>query len=351
MTFELGQNRVIASKYCVMTTQQFIAGLACIFALLQPPARASAGAATGTEGVSSAPAYVFTYFTGNGEDGLHLATSTDGYHWETLNGGRSYLKPLVGESKLMRDPCVLLGPDGTFHLVWTTAWAGKTVGYANSKDLAHWSPQRALSVMTNEPATANCWAPEIAYDEQRREFVIFWSSTIAGKYPETLGTAEQKNNHRIYRTTTRDFQTFSPAQLFFDPGFVVIDATFLRTEKQLWLIFKDETLKPERKYLRMVKAAGYEGPFTDLSAPFTPGWVEGPTALKVGEDYVVYFDCYRDHHYGAVRSPDLKTWEDVTARLSFPKAARHGTIIAMPAGIINALRTLPPSPAESAGQP
>ena len=137
MTFEVGQYWLISSKYCVMTTHQFIAGLAGILALLQSPARASAGAATGMEGGSSAPAYVFTYFTGNGEDGLHLATSTDGYQWEALNGGRSYLKPLVGESKLMRDPCVLLGPEGTFHLVWTTAWEGKTVGYASSKDLAH----------------------------------------------------------------------------------------------------------------------------------------------------------------------------------------------------------------------
>ncbi len=28
--------------------------------------------------------YVFTYFKGNGEDGLHLAYSEDGYKWETL---------------------------------------------------------------------------------------------------------------------------------------------------------------------------------------------------------------------------------------------------------------------------
>src|SRR5687768_8342975 len=79
--------------------------------------------------------YVFSYFIGNGEDGLHLAASRDGYKWQALNEGKSYLKPEVGESKLMRDPCLLRGPDGTFHMVWTTAWQGITIGYSSSKDL------------------------------------------------------------------------------------------------------------------------------------------------------------------------------------------------------------------------
>src|SRR5581483_9783644 len=59
-------------------------------------------------GITSARAdYLFTYFTKNGEDGLHLAASADGYHWDKLNDGKSYLAPRVGRSKLMRDPCVV----------------------------------------------------------------------------------------------------------------------------------------------------------------------------------------------------------------------------------------------------
>lgn len=30
-------------------------------------------------------AYVFSYFMGNGEDGLHLAYSEDGYNWENMD--------------------------------------------------------------------------------------------------------------------------------------------------------------------------------------------------------------------------------------------------------------------------
>ncbi len=282
--------------------------------------------------------YVFTYFTGNGEDGLHLAWSQDGYKFEVLNGGKSYLAPTVGESKLMRDPCVLRGPDGIFRMVWTTAWGGKTIGYADSKDLIHWSEEKAVPVMADESGVRNCWAPEVAYDDKKKEYVIFWASTVTGKFPDTLGTAEQQNNHRMYSTTTKDFVTFTPTKLFYDPKFIVIDATFLRADNRLFLIFKDETLKPVHKHLRMAAAESVEGPFTDMTPPFTQDWVEGPTALKVGEDYVVYYDCYRDHHYGAVRSRDLKTWEDVTKELSIPRNARHGTIIAVPAEIVEVLK-------------
>src|SRR5688572_16993225 len=73
--------------------------------------------------VTAAPAddvLVFSFFRNNGEDGLYLATSEDGLNWKALNGDRPLLKPEVGESRLMRDPSITRGPDGTFHMVWTT---------------------------------------------------------------------------------------------------------------------------------------------------------------------------------------------------------------------------------------
>ena len=66
------------------------------------------------------PYYLFTSFRGNGEDGLHLAISRDGYHWTALNQDRSFLRPSVGNGKLMRDPSLAQAKDGTFHLVWTS---------------------------------------------------------------------------------------------------------------------------------------------------------------------------------------------------------------------------------------
>ena len=283
-------------------------------------------------------AYLFAYFVKNGEDGLHLAASTDGYSFEALNEGRSYLTPQVGESKLMRDPCLLRGPDGTFQLVWTTAWEGKTIGYASSPDLIHWSEQKALPVMAQEPGTRNCWAPEIAYDEVKKQYLVFWATTVTGKFTETLATQEKGYNHRIYATTTRDFVSFTPTRLFYEPGFNVIDATLLQANGRFNLIVKDETPVPVKKNLRMASSADIEGPYTDLSAPFTRNWIEGPTAIKVGDSFVVYYDCYREKHYGAVRSRDLKTWEDVTDKIHFPAGARHGTVIEVPVSLVEKLR-------------
>ena len=179
----------------------------------------------GVKGVSLAPApsppdtcLLFSYFVGNGEDGLHLARSSDGYHWQALHGGKSFLAPQAGKSRLMRDPCLLRAPDGTYYL-----------------------------------------------------------------------------------------------------------------------IVKDETLKPVKKNLRIAVGDRPEGPFGPASAPITPSWVEGPSAIRIGDEYVVYFDCYTNGHYGAARSRNLKEWEDITSQVSFPPGTRHGTVLRVPKSVVDKL--------------
>src|SRR5665647_2744443 len=76
--------------------------------------------------------YLFSYFTDNGQDGLHLAYSHDGLKWEALKEGKSMVAPTVGNDKLMRDPFILQGKDGLFHMVWTSSWKEKQIGYASS---------------------------------------------------------------------------------------------------------------------------------------------------------------------------------------------------------------------------
>jgi hypothetical protein len=296
--------------------------------------------------------YLFTYFTKNGEDGLHLVWSADGYKWEKLNDGKSYLAPTVGKSKLMRDPCVVRGPDGTFHMVWTSGWTENDIGYASTKDFITWSAEKEIPVMAFEPTVRNSWAPEIHYDGKRSEFIIFWASTVPGKFAETAGTSETAYNHRIYFTTTKNFTDFAPTKLFYEPGFSVIDATFLHANGHHYLIVKDETATPPKKHLRFAESDDLQGPFTALSAPFTPPglWVEGPTAVQVGNDFIVYFDAYTSKHYGALRTHDFKTWEDVTAKMSFPDEGtpvrmRHGTVIAVPMDVITKLRAATAAPA------
>jgi len=277
---------------------------------------------------------LLSYFIGadEGRDGLRLAMSEDGYTFTPLRGGAGLLMPVVGTSKLMRDPCILHGPDGLYHMVWTADWFGPVIGYATSPDLVNWSEQRTLPVMRDFPGVRNTWAPEIYYDAREGHYVIVWSSSVAGRFGATDETGFDGLNHRPYVTTTRDFETFTPTRLLYDPGFNAIDFTFITLgDGSLRIIIKDETHDVElRRYLRVATAQSYLGPFGEPSAPFTPSWTEGATATRLGDRYIVYFDAYEDHHFGAVETTDFVTFTDVTSRIAFPHDARHGTVLWVP---------------------
>ena len=271
--------------------------------------------------------YLFSYFIGRGEDGLHLAYSTDGEEWIALNDGKAYVAPTLG-AKLMRDPCIIKGPDGLFHMVWTTGWTDKIIGYASSKDLINWSEQKAIPVMEHESESMNSWAPEIFYDEENKEYMIFWSTTIPNRHsPIKMSEKENKYNHRMYYVTTKDFETFSETKMFYNPDFSVIDCTILEKDKKFYMFLKNENPNPPEKNIRIAISDHASGPYPlEVSEPITGKyWAEGPTPLIVGDYVYVYFDKYREHKYGAIRSKDMKNWEEVSDAMKFPRGIRHGT--------------------------
>ena len=288
---------------------------------------------------NSGRAYLFAYFKGNGEDGLHLASSDDCLVWHQLNDGNSLLRPAVSKDKLMRDPNITLGQDGVFHLVWTTSWHEPIIGHATSKDLIHWSEQQAIMPMMNEPNAQNVWAPETFYDADAKQYLLFWATTIPGRFPETDKSGDNGLNHRIYLTTTKDFKSFTPTRLFFDPGFNVIDATIVRDGERFIMFFKDETKQPvAQKNIHYAVAERATGPYGKVSPSITGKyWAEGPTVIKIDGRWIVYFDRYRDHRYGAVASTDFEHWEDISAQLQFPEGARHGTVIQVKQSVLTKL--------------
>ncbi|MFV0366396.1 MAG: glycoside hydrolase family 43 protein [Mangrovibacterium sp.] len=265
--------------------------------------------------------YMFSSFREPATDGLYFAYSEDGYNWKDLGG--SWLKPEIGAQKLMRDPSVVTDKEGTYHMVWTSSWRGDLgFGYANSKDLIHWSEQQFIPAMT-DTSTVNVWAPEIFYDDEQDQFIIIWASTIPYKFPR--GVEEERNNHRMYYLTTKDFKTFSETKLFYDPGFSVIDCVIVkRAPKDYVLVLKDNT-RPNR-YLQAAFGESPLGPWTDMTEPFSGLLTEGPTVEKVGDDYLVYYDFYGEKRYAAARTKDFKNFEDVSNLISLPEGHKHGTI-------------------------
>jgi hypothetical protein len=96
------------------------------------------------------------------------------------------------------------------------------------------------------------------------------------------------------------------------------------------MIFKDERTDPLQKRLRLAFADSPSGPWTGVSDPFSGDWVEGPTALRIGTAWWIYFDHYRQpQHYGALKTVDWKNFQDVTDQVNFPPGQRHGTAVAI----------------------
>lgn len=279
---------------------------------------------------SSHSVYLFTSFHDADQKFLRFLWSEDGYHWTNVPG--TFLAANVGEAKQFRDPSITQGPDGMYHLVWTTGWHDtQGFGYAESSNLIDWSEQKFIPVMANEPTTVNVWAPEVFYDESDENFVIVWASTIPGRFPDMMESPT--NNQRLYFTTTRDFQSFSPTQLFLDPHFSVIDGFILRDANRYVLICKDNS----RPNLRLGVGFGNSalGPWRDLHGPITQRYTEGPCALHIGDDWIIYFDAYRDQRYGAVKTRDFQTFTDISSEMTFPEGHKHGTAFKVPKDVLD----------------
>ena len=134
-----------------------------------------------------------------------------------------------------------------------------------------------VEITENEPTARNAWAPEAAWDPKAKEWVIF------------------------------------------------------RAGKQWMMVLQDERRTPVKKNLRLAFAESPQGPWKNLSEPFTPGWVEGPTVGRIGSEWVVYFEHYtRPQHVGALTTRDWKAFKEITPDLRFPDDHRHGTIVWVP---------------------
>lgn len=302
--------------------------------------RLQAQVASASENV--APVYAFTFFRDNGQDGVYLALSENGFDWKEIPTGKPILKPNVG-GKLTRDPSVTVGGDGLYHMVWTTSWTGDGFGVAHSKDLLNWSEQEYVPINAGDDKARNTWAPEIFFDQATNQYLVFWATTRIGDFPATLENSEDGYNHRMYVTTTKDFAAWEPKKLFYDGGFNVIDAFLFKAEGRYGLIVKDETLKPvPEKNLKVVwSKGGALGPWEKASPPFTDNkrsWAEGPTVLKVGTKWLVYFDEYNTGRYAAVETEDFKSFKDV--KISLPPGVRHGTMFSVDPETARKLRAL-----------
>jgi hypothetical protein len=283
-----------------------------------------------TSAQNPASAYLMAYFRSGPNQTemsrrLHYAYSRDGLRWEALNGNEAVWETPVG-GRIIRDPFMAKGPDGEYHLVHTmhsnpgSPYKGKQIGYARSKDLITFTDAKALMVMGNLPGTFNCWAPEWNWDEEQGAYMIHWSSTL---------NSDKPNDNRIYKTYTKDWETFTPAELLFDPGYSVIDSNITQHEGRYYLFFKDEAIRPMRNRLAVSDKLG--GGYGDISDHLTPNVTEGAEVLKLAgeERWYLYYDYWAAGKYGVMESRDMLNWSEEIPQeeISFPFQRRHGCFL------------------------
>jgi len=287
--------------FAVLAPQDF-------FAQQPPPSKKNQGGA-----------WLFAYFQEPANQGIYLALSRDGYHYTSLNDGQPWITP-THPNELMRDVFLTRGPDHRFHMVFTWNWRGNSLGYASSADLLTWSEQKEIPIMGDFPEVNNVWAPEIYWDAKRREWLIIWSSSMK----------DSKTGNRIWSSFTPDFNNFSKPQIFLDPGYVVIDATLFHGSAGPYrLIFKDQTLDPLTYQERVATGPSLEGPWSNISRPINESWSEGPSAIQIGDTYIVFYDHYRPPRarFEAVATKDWKHWTDITEQISLPAHSKHGSFL------------------------
>lgn len=289
---------------------------------------------------------VFTSFSAGEERSLFLLYSRNGYAWERI--GVAFTLPEIG----FRDPAIARGPDGVYHVVWTSSRPA-SIAYSSSRDLIQWSHPRALPVMQSEPDCRNAWAPELFFDELAGEWLIIWSSTVSGRFPETIGGDGW--NNRLYYCTTKDFQKLSPPQLFFDPGYACIDGAILKRGLRYYLVYKNESVIPAshrqdeksgepaaplyHDYIEIAVSDSPRGPWTGISRPLDIQSVEAPAPIEIDGRVFVYYDLWSRGKYGGMVSDDMIDWQDKTTAMTFPENHRHGTPIHVPTETLERLLT------------
>ncbi|KAK7752144.1 hypothetical protein SLS62_005888 [Diatrype stigma] len=308
--------------------------------------------------------YAFAYFTGDSIAGekIYFASSNgnNALQWQELNGGQPVLTSTQG-TKGLRDPFIMRSHEGDrFFLIATdlsigsgTSWGdsvrsgSRYIEVWESEDLHTWSAQRHVLV---SPATAgNTWAPEAYYDEDLGEYVVFWASSLySTNDPNHTGSTY----HRMMYATTRDFVTFSEAQIWQDSGVSRIDSTVIKAGDVYYRFTKDEggastgctDIIQESSSSLTASLGSWKQIAKCIGKNAGTSAVEGPTTFKSnpgdanGDKYYLFVDEYTSRGYIPLETADIAnpSWK-VSSSFSLPTSPRHGTVIPITAAEVSSL--------------
>ncbi|GAF65164.1 hypothetical protein BTS2_2062 [Bacillus sp. TS-2] len=278
--------------------------------------------------------YLFAYFKGepypDGEQ-VYFALSKENnpLEWEELNGGKPILTSHLGE-KGVRDPFIIRSVDGErFYLIATDLkihgngdWeravkqGSRSIMIWESSDLVNWSQQRMVEIA---PPDAGCtWAPEVFYDKNIDEYIIFWASML---------TKEETDYHQMLSVRTRDFVHFSNPEVLIDYDYSIIDTTVIEHNEEIFRFSKGKNVIQEKG------SSFFDSSFTLLNENIEQEFMErgeGPIVFKsnIEEKWYLFIDEYGLRGYLPLETTDPNSgkWK-MLSPLSFPFKPRHGSVL------------------------
>lgn len=276
--------------------------------------------------------YLFCYFIGNApeEERVHFALSKDGYNFSPLNNNEAVITQNLGK-KCCRDPYIFRDEEGKFHIIATDmrsadGWANNnSMVVWDSDDLVTWENERILDFSQFE-STKNAnrvWAPQVIFDEDKNEYMIYWSHNNADDDLDTI----------IWYAYTKDFCTLTTEpKVLYRPqsGLCAIDGDIIKKDGKYYLFVADG----KQDGICYVISDKASGPYTEpdnnkISVADTA--LEGNCMYKLAdcEKYIMIADQFKSGGYFMQESVDLIHFtkvEETRFSLNHLKP-RHGSML------------------------
>jgi hypothetical protein len=280
-------------------------------------------------------AYVFAYFTETpnmtgANYGLHLAVSQDGVNWSPLNQNNAVVTPTAGTLGL-RDPFILRKQDGTFVILATDL--NGTDFSQNNQFLHVWDSTNLTSFtgyrrIRMHNLNTHTWAPTAFWDASRGQYGIVYSANN--------GTDVFMVNY------TSDFRTVSANQVYFSPGFPVLDGDIVVDGGTTYLYYKN--LSTGLLYGAR-SSTGAPNSFTTYTSGLRQGnAIEAPLLVKnnEGNGWRLWGDSFspvnNDFYAWSNSNVGGNSWTALNQRSYTPPLnAKHGSIAGISSAEYSAL--------------
>ncbi|WP_328473370.1 glycoside hydrolase family 43 protein [Actinoplanes sp. NBC_00393] len=274
-------------------------------------------------------AYVFGYFketpNQSGDSyALHLAVSTDGLNWRPLNQNNPVATPTAGTLGL-RDPFILRKQDGTF-VVLAIDLRGRIFNQNNqylhvwdSTDLRSFTGYRRIRM---HGLATHTWAPTAFWVASRNQYAIVYSAN---------------NGADVFMVNyTSDFRTVSTNQVYFSPGYPVLDADIVVDGSTFYMYYKnlnDGLIYGARS------STGNPNSYSNYTGGLRQGnAMEAPLLIRnnTGSGWRLWGDSFspvnNDYYAWSTSNVGANAWTLLNQRdYTPPLNAKHGTIVGITA--------------------